>query len=135
MASPGCVLRISGMNFRPDDFFRRFDLPAVAAWNKGDTGIFNRVHANSGCNLIISEREALDEQIEDAIGFVNAHRAALRFACDSASIDDLRLDFGIPLRDSVVQSNTFLPALVRLAAEFNIALELSQYPPNDGPAS
>ena len=130
MASPGCVLRVSGVNLDPDDVLRRTSLQAVSVWNNGDKRA-DRVCAGSGFVLNISNRALLDQQIEDSIQFINARRLALQSLRNAPAIDDIRLDFGIALREAAVQSNTFPSLLVRLAGEFDIALELSQYPPDD----
>jgi len=92
MASPGCVLRVSGVNLDPDDVLRRTSLQAVSVWNNGDKRA-DRVCAGSGFVLNISNRALLDQQIEDSIQFINARRLALQSLRNAPAIDDIRLDF------------------------------------------
>ena len=128
MAAPGCVLRVSGVDLNPEDALQHMSLHAISIWHKGD--IRRKICTDAGFVVNVSDRETLSEQVEEAVQFVTAQRAALKELCSDTTIEDIRLDFGIALRDAVVQTNIFPRPLVQLAGECGIVLELSQYSPD-----
>jgi len=70
-------------------------------------------------------------QVADAIGFLEANAAKLERLAATGSVE-ATLDFAVAWRDVAVHTD-FLPAeLVRRAAEFGFAVELSQYPLAEG---
>lgn len=128
----GCVLRVYGDRFSPDQFLEGSKLSACAVWHKGASRSKRRSpDADSGFNIVVSELGDLSSQVNDAVQFLKANHGELVRLRQTSGVDGLVLDFGIARRDVAVQCDSFPPELVRSAAEFDLGLELSQYPPSE----
>jgi hypothetical protein len=66
-------------------------------------------------------------QLHDAIAFLHDHTADLELMMGEPGMSGV-LDFGIESRDDAAQFDRFPAELVRKAASFGLALELSRYP-------
>lgn len=93
-------------------------------------------NARSGLNVSVSEADFGDlaAQASDAVRFLEAHEVELKRLADFPGVEGIEIDFGIAMRDALVQTNTFAAELVALAGRSGIALTLSHYPVSDDDA-
>lgn len=84
----------------------------------------------SGVNLEVSDAdfEEFEQQQADAIRFLRAHAVALRRMLEVPGVERATLDFGIAMRDVVVQSDSFPADLIAALAEVGCGMELTQFP-------
>ena len=134
-----CVLRASGADFDPDAFLKESALEAFKIVRRGEPRLPKSApggpkNTYSGITLVVSRASMNDlpTQVDDAEHFLEFHRAEVERLVKTHGISDLTLDFPIELRIGdpgvVAQFDRFPATLVRLAAGFGIALELSIYP-------
>jgi hypothetical protein len=128
---PGCVLRAASETFDVDAFLRSSEWQPASVHRKGERPFPKspRVYPQSGFNVVISDKERIEDQVSEALSFISQHEAEIRRLVGSAGIDNVVLDFGTWFRDVVTQSEFFSAALVRAAAAIGLALEVSMYPP------
>lgn len=90
----------------------------------------SRRAVTSGVSLGVSdaEFEELEQQQTDAVRFLRAHAATLKTMREVPGVERATLDFGIAMRDVVVQSDSFPADLVAAVAAFGCGLELTQFP-------
>ncbi|HEX4415009.1 MAG TPA: hypothetical protein VH107_15340 [Lacipirellulaceae bacterium] len=129
---PGCVLRIRGDVFDVDDLLSRVTFRACHISRKGKPrfGPTSKIANATWFNVVVSESglDNLQEQINDAEIFMNAHSGNLQYSRSYAGVTGAELDFSVRRRDVVVQ-NEYLPAsLIRLAGKYGLAINISQYP-------
>lgn len=84
----------------------------------------------SGLSLVASEADfdLLEEQKREALEFLQEHRTALLAMRQFPGIELASIDFGISMRNVIVQSDSFEPQLLAVLADLNLRLVLSQYP-------
>lgn len=134
-----CVLRASGADFDPDAFLSASPFEAFKILRRGEPRLPKSApngpkNSYSGITLVVSRASMNDlpTQVDDAEHFLEFHRAEVERLVQTPGITDLTLDFPIELRIGepgvVAQFDRFPATLVRLAAAFGIALELSIYP-------
>lgn len=125
---PGCVLHISGDDFRVDDFLSGSELQPYRVHHRGEVGRRSRVHTDSGFSLGVSDADGdLCKEIEDAIKFLNTNEPELRRLRDFPGVTDLRLDFGLYFRNVAAQFDYLPPDLLASAGNLGIGIELSLY--------
>ncbi|MGL4232522.1 MAG: hypothetical protein ACRDAM_04470 [Casimicrobium sp.] len=85
----------------------------------------------SGIVLSVSEAEFEDsvQQEVDAITFLREHNASLKELLRVRGVAKASLDFGIEMRNVIVQTDQFSAELIREMAEIGLGLELTQFPP------
>jgi len=112
-----CVLRISG--------------PGVKASLSEISLIPFRIE-DEAAHFDVSEADFndLNGQIEDAIKFLQSHKAAVKHMMSGSDANGV-LDFAIEWRDVAVQSDNFPAALVREVGNLGLELELSHYPASE----
>jgi len=124
----GCVLRVFGTSFQVDDFLAGSTLAACKVWHCGDRALARLPAAtNSGFNAVVSEADDLATQVSEARLFLRRHHFDLVRLSTLGEVDELVLDFGISKRESAGQFERIPSDLVRAAAEFRMAFELSLY--------
>lgn len=124
----GCVLRAWGANFQPETFLDGSSLQPGNVFRKGARKSETRTWETSGLTVIVSEAsDDFARQVTDATEFLKSNGVELRRLQASAGLDGLSLDFGVNRRDGFLQSHLFPPELIREAAEYSMALELSIY--------
>ena len=130
-----CVLRAYGESFAPDDFVAHSDLGPAAVWYKGQSRVRSRAPpSNSGFNVLVGGGEDFPSQVEDAIRFLDDHRRELAVLRQTPGLEGLVLDFGVADREATARFDFLPPALIRLAAEFGMGIEVSHYRTrDDGP--
>jgi hypothetical protein len=146
---PGCILRVGGRSFPPDEFLAGSGLRAYDIWHVGDPVKRRRpdpqrVYNNSGFNSHVSEADGmLRQEVEDAEAFLARYREDfLRLAADP-HVEFCDLDFGYYCRlgqgnavhdkSVVCVQGEYLPnSFLRLAGELRVGVALSLYPNSDG---
>jgi len=128
----GCVLRVSGRRFDVAAFLSRSRFKPCAVWRKGEARVGKRnppKHTDSGFNLVLSDADgpSADQQIRDALRFLKRHRLALERLRDQPGVEQLTLDFGTSQRSGLAQFDHFPAALVSVAGELGMGIELSRY--------
>lgn len=125
---PGCVLHVSGDDFRVDAFLADSSIRPYRIHHRGDTARRLRLHTDSGFSLDVSSADGdLDAAVADAIGFLSTHNAELLRLHDFPGVTDMRLDFGYYHRDVVAQFDYLPPDLIARAGKLGIGIELSLY--------
>jgi hypothetical protein len=125
---PGCVLRASGEQFQPETFLSESTLVPCNVFRKGEHKSESRLWDTSGVTVVVSEAaEGFPQQVSDAIEFLKSNRTELLRLKESHGIENMSLDFGVSRENGFVQSHLFPPDLVRMSAEFGMALEVSIY--------
>lgn len=89
----------------------------------------SRPAVTSGLTLVVSDAEFEDlEQQADAIQFLRAHSSILKNMSEVAGVEHATVDFGIAMRDVVVQSDHFPADLIAALAVAGCGMELTQFP-------
>jgi hypothetical protein len=124
----GCVLRAWGTDFDPEIFLAASTLIACNVFRKGARKSASRIWTTSGFTIDVSKAEnSFPQQVCDAIEFIKANSSNLRELQQSVGLEGLSLDFGVYKTSGFVQSHVFTPELIRLAADYSMALELTVY--------
>lgn len=92
-----------------------------------------RKRTTNGVHINISDASwnNLQVQIDDAEQFLEEHHEALLHLHHFPGVEEMSLDFPANQRiglDSLTQFEHFPPSLIRAAAKYNMAIELSIYP-------
>jgi hypothetical protein len=89
-----------------------------------------RLNRTSGVAIVISDADFDDfeAQKSEALGFLTTHKVALEKLRALPGIDCASLDFGIAMRNVIVQSDGFGEELIAIIAQLRLGLVLSQYP-------
>jgi hypothetical protein len=127
-----CVLRASGRGFDAAAFLAGTHFKPCAVWRKGEARLGrprSKKHTDSGFNLVVSAADGhgTKRQIRDVLRFLKRHRGILTQLRDSSGIENVILDFGIWQRSGLAQFDHFPAALVSIAGELGMGLELSRY--------
>ena len=67
------------------------------------------------------------QQLEEATAFLDRHAAWLNDLCRDASVEDVRLDFGVHRTDAWVQCLVLPPAFLAAVSNSGVSVELSIY--------
>ena len=125
---PGCVLRVSGDDFRVDAFLADSNFRPYHVHHRGDIARRSDRFIDSGISLDVSSADGdLDAEITDAIGFLSTHEAELQRLRDFPGVTDMRLDFGYYCRHVAAQFDYLPPDLLARAGKLGIGIELSLY--------
>jgi hypothetical protein len=129
----GCIIHFVGREADVDQLIALSPVEPCTVWRRGETRSSrpnSRRSATSGLNLEVSsaEFEELEQQQADAITFLRAHGAALRSMREVPGVERATLDFGIAMRDVVVQSDSFSAELIAAIATVGCSMELTQFP-------
>lgn len=126
---PGCVLRASGDRFLPHEFLARSSFKACNVFLLGEPRGSASVWQTSGFTVEVSAAsgEELEQQVADAIVFLQQYQTELNRLADMEELEELRLDFGVNRKSVFVQSNYLPPELLLLAGSLKIGIEISIY--------
>jgi hypothetical protein len=130
----GCVLHIVGDELDVDAAIAATPVEPVNTFRKGEARSSRpnaRPAATSGIVLSVSEAEFDDsaQQEVDAIAFLREHKASLKELLRVRGVAEASLDFGIDMRNVIVQTDKFSAELIREMAEIGLGFELTQFPP------
>ena len=132
-----CILRISGDGLDVGALLGTCALSANNVWKKGELRTLGgRVHSTSGASFVASEAgfDEFKAQVADATQFLFEYSAEISGLASFPGVDTALLDFGVSLyEDSVAIFSYLPPALVRLAANAGLGLEVSYYATSDEP--
>ncbi len=130
-----CMLRALGVEFAVDDFIAGSSLFLCAhrLYRKGEpmfpvTQPNGPMDEHSGINIKVSaaKRNQLEEQIEDAIAYLEKNQEELKRLCNFPGVEVVGLDFGVELPDEF-ESMYFTPKLLYLAGNIGIGIEITYY--------
>lgn len=126
---PGCVLRVSGDRFLPHEFLARSSFNACNVFLIGEPRGSGSVWSTSGFTVEVSAAsgDELEQQVADAIVFLQRSRAELNRLTDVDDLEDVRLDFGVNRKSVFVQSSYFPQELLTLAGELKVGIEITIY--------
>jgi hypothetical protein len=133
-----CNLKFWGTDFNVDAFIEKSGL-LVYTINRLGEPVFKskpdgRKHDGSGCAAAVSDAKFNDfnEQANDAIGYLEHNGETLKHISTAEGLEYATLHFGASFNpgNGFYQSHRLPPELVKLAAEFGIAITISMYPPS-----
>jgi hypothetical protein len=125
---PGCVLNVSGDDFRVDAFLADSNLRPYRVHHRGAISRRSKRFTDSGLSLDVSSADGnLDAEVTDAISFLSTYEAELQRLRDFPGVTDMRLDFGYYCRDVAAQFDYLPPDLLARAGKLGIGIELSLY--------
>jgi hypothetical protein len=105
---PGCVLHVSGDDFRVDAFLADSNLRPYRVHHRGDIARRSQHFTNSGLSLNVSSADGdLDAEIPDAIAFLSTHEAELPRLHDFPGVTDMRSTSAITTATWQRSSTTF----------------------------
>lgn len=123
-----CVLNVSGLNFRVDEFLKSSRLKVASIYRKGEVPGSknpNKIpRPDSGFVVLISneENETTAETIERAAQFLNEFSDELK-RCRDYGVDDVRIDFAHVRGRDVQESQYLPPEFLVLVGSLGIGLE------------
>jgi hypothetical protein len=134
-----CVLRIGGADLDADGLVAECGLSAYRISRKGEPSRLRSRGPNVASTIHVevssADFEELEEQVRDAIAFLDEHEAALRRARSFPGVEYAVLDFGVDLRDVAINCKRFPAALLLRAGALGVDIEVSLYPQPSGPAN
>ena len=123
---PDCVLRVAGPDFPVDEFLRSSSLQPCKVFRTGEATVRGKA-TESGFNVVVGTGETLVDQVSSTILFLRNNAHELDRLRSFPGAEKPVLDFSLYRRDVLAQYDSFPLELVRLAAEFGLAIALSQY--------
>jgi len=129
-----CYFRVNGSRFDVEAFLRRSMLPPGRVYYRGDTRFptlpkWPKRYTRSGFTVRIGpDTWELRNQIRPALVFLRKHRRELKRLSRFPGVQDIRLDFGVNMKEESMGQFFPLPGeLIALCAPSNIGLEISVY--------
>ena len=127
-----CILRAHGTEFdvagfveasaiRPDTVYEKGD-PIAPGHSDGAT------RSSSGFSLTVSTHEDLEQEIRDAIAFLDEYEDDLRNLGSFEGVDGISLDFNIRWRDVAAQTDVFPSDLLWRVGALDIWLAVTHFP-------
>jgi hypothetical protein len=133
-----CVLRVAAKGETLSDFLSETRFPYYDEHDKGTLQRFGREkgkpfnYAGFKTNVSGKDWNDMPGQVSDAIRFLRRHRKALKRLQSGFRVLHATLDFPYFLRigknDVVIQSDFLPAALISLAGELGIGIEMTLYP-------
>lgn len=133
-----CVIRFYGDAADVDELQRLCPTDPCAVFRKG-VARSNRPGASvgqtSGVNLVASDADfdCLELQQRETLSYLRQHHSALVDMRKVTGVEFANVDFGICMRNVIVQCDVFEVELLAELSNIKLCLELTQYPP-DGKA-
>ncbi|WP_228899526.1 hypothetical protein [Acidovorax sp. Leaf73] len=129
----GCIIHFVGREADVESLVALSPVEPCNIWRRGvprSSRPNSRPAVTSGLTLVVSdaEFEDLEQQQADAIQFLRAHSSILKNMSEVAGVEHATLDFGIAMRDVVVQSDHFPADLTAALAVAGCGMELTQFP-------
>jgi|SRR5665213_3166269 len=125
------VIRVSGIEFNPEDFAKRYRLEPDISWRAGEPDPVGRVRSHSGFNLTIANEPSVAQLIATIRLWVQSKQLALQAleSLGGAAVLDVGVTVGTA--DQFTSSVEFPASDLSLFAESKLALCLSAYPSQD----
>jgi hypothetical protein len=129
----GCVLHFTGDLLDVDALAATSPTEPCTVWKKGEPRSKRpnaKLCLSSGVSIVVSdaEFENFEDQQQDAIDYFAVHHKVLAEMRGTPGITHASLDFGIAMRNVIVQSDAFSAELIATIGSLRLALMLSQYP-------
>ena len=136
-----CVLRIGSENFRVNEFLKETKLEPYETHLLGEDLSVKRQnyskHTQNGCSFDLStaDFDRFDLQKKDTIEFLTKHFTEFKRLTEFGlgEIDKGTIDFAVynRMQECMIQSDYFEVELLKLAAELNFGIEITQYFPGE----
>ena len=129
-----CILRVFGERLDIDKLISTVSMEPDHVWHKGEPRYKSSPEGDkiiySGAFFYASDADMEEPQIqiEEATEYLNNNLEAIKDMTKFSGVEEVILDFGIELRDVAIHSDYLTPALVKVAGEAGIGIELSHYP-------
>ena len=110
------------------------DLTIDSTWLEGEPKYSRKPEIGSfettGFRISISDADfdEFQKQKSETIDYLTKNLDSLKKLLLSTQVIKAKIDFGIYMRDVIVQADYFEPNLIKLCGELNLGIELSQYP-------
>ncbi|RCS59390.1 hypothetical protein [Parvibium lacunae] len=129
-----CIIHFIGDNANVDELQRLCPIAPCNVFVKGEprtTRPNARLARTSGISVVASdaEFEAFEQQQAEAIKFLRRYHTELKAMRMVVGVEMASIDFGIYMRNVIVQNDSFGPDLLAEIASLQLRLVLSQYPP------
>ncbi len=126
---PGCVLRASGAKFDVDAFLKSSPFKADVVYRKGQRRrpASRGAQVASGFNVVISDSDDPQEQVQKALAFVHKNRDELLRLVRFGGIDDVILDLACPQKEFVARTARLPAELLTAAGALGIDIDVSFY--------
>jgi len=126
---PGCVLRASGAKFDVDSFLRNSPFKADVVYRKGQRRrpASRGAQAASGFNVVISESDDPQVQVEKALVFVRKYHDELLRLVRFGGIEDVILDFACPQKEFVARTARLPAELLTAGGALGMDVQVSFY--------
>lgn len=129
----GCILHFVGREADVESLVALSPVEPYSVWRRGvprTSRPNSRPATTSGLSLMVSaaEFEELELQQADAVQFLGAHSGVLKTMSEISGVERATLDFGIAMRDVIVQSDHFPADLIAALAAAGCSMELTQFP-------
>jgi len=144
---PGCVFSAVGDFFNVEEYLATVSMDTLDVFIKGQQRSRRRPRASrpfkaSGFTIGVSDSNDVKKQIDDALKFISRETSALLKLKEWAGVTERRLDFGCTLSigkidpssggEIMVQCEYFPAALLKIAGDLGIGIEVSIYPALEG---
>ena len=127
-----CLLVATGKRFDVDAFLEHTSLPISKQFRMGEriNPVSTRVSPYSGVTITVSEApfENLQDQIQDAIVFIESHRSEICRLVSWPGVEEVRLDFAVGWEEDHAHFYYYPVDFIKLLADLGLSLELSRYP-------
>jgi hypothetical protein len=126
---PGCVLRASGAKFDVDSFLKDSPFKADVVYRKGHRRrpASRGAQTASGFNVVISESDDPEVQVEKALSFVRKHHDELLRLVRFGGIEDVILDLSCPQKEFVARTARLPAELLTAAGALGMDVLVSFY--------
>ena len=129
-----CVLHFSGDAADVSELQRLCPVEPCNVFEKGkprSSRPNSRVARTSGVSLVASEADfdQLEQQQAESLVFLKRHHATLQKMRAVEGVQSASIDFGVHMRNVIVQGDSFEPDLLAEIASLRMRLDLTQYPP------
>ena len=125
------VLRVSGTEFDPDGFVKRFGFSPDIVWRAGVPDRVGRVRAESGFNLTIADEPSGAALVRHVCEWVETNKMALRSLEESGAAAEIDVGLSVGASGRFTASVRFRRSDLALLAECGLNLCFSAYPTSE----
>jgi hypothetical protein len=122
------VLRVSGTEFDPEGFAKRFGLSPDIVWRAGVPDRVGRVRAKSGFNLTIADEDSGAALVRRVCEWIETNKMAVRAVEGSGGAAVIDAGLSVGASGQFTASVTWARSELALLAECGVALCVSAYP-------
>jgi hypothetical protein len=125
------VLRVSGAEFDPNDFAKRFGLSPDIVWRAGVPDRVGRVREKSGFNLTIADEASGAALVRRVCDWIETNKTAVRAVEGSGAAAVIDAGLSVGGSSQFTASVTWARSELALLAECGVDLCISAYPTNE----